>query len=65
MCFYYKNELDTIKHMNQYELTQLKLYYENLLKIYPNDSDINSKIQTIKSELMQDHEILSVVWLSI
>lgn len=61
MCFYYKNELDTIKHMNQYELTQLKLYYENLLKIYPNDSDINSKIQTIKSELMQDHEILSVV----
>lgn len=61
MCFYYKNELDTIKHMNQYELIQLKLYYENLLKIYPNDSDINSKIQTIKSELMQDHEILSVV----
>lgn len=61
MCFYYKNELDTIKHMNKYELNQLKLYYENILKNHPNHDDIQDKIQTIQSAIIQDYDILSVV----
>lgn len=61
MCFYYQNEIDTIKHMNKYELNQLKLYYENILKDHPNNDDIRDKILTIQSALIQDYDILSVV----
>ena len=61
MCFYYQNEIDTIKHMNKYELNQLKLYYENILKDHPNNDDIQNKILTIQSALRQDYDILSVV----
>lgn len=61
MCFYYQNEIDTIKHMNKYELNQLKLYYENILKDHPNNDDIQNKILTIQSALIQDYDILSVV----
>ena len=50
VMFYYKTEIDAIKHMNKYELQQLKYYYE---KCYQKEhlDYFKEMIKTIQFEI--------------
>ena len=50
VMFYYKTEIDAIKHMNKYELQQLKYYYE---KCYQKEhlAYFKEMIKTIQFEI--------------